>query len=252
MRIDIQSLNHTFENTAPPVHALHDINLQVEPGEFVAIIGPSGCGKSTLLRLLANLLQPSQGQIELDGLSPAQAVAGRRVAWMAQNPALMPWYTAHGNVALVHKITAPSGNGSSTPEALLRLVGLGDFLAAYPHTLSGGMQQRLALARTLALDADVWLMDEPFAALDELTRERMIVELLDLWQRSRPTVLWVTHHIYEATRLAHRVIVMTPQPGRIQAHISVPLPQPRDDTAPEFQALIRRIRSALISPPEPT
>ena len=245
MNITVRDLSHTFNTRQAPLQALRAVNLQVGDGEFVALIGPSGCGKSTLLRLLTNLLRPTQGRIEFDGLSPAQMVAAKRIGWMAQNPALLPWRTVRANVALAQRINPHPRRVTLSPDELLELVGLSDFATAYPFTLSGGMQQRVALARTLALGAEVWLMDEPFASLDELTREELAGEVLALWQTFRPTVLWVTHHIHEAVRLADRVLVMSPRPGTIRAEIPVPLPRPRDDTAPEFQHLVRALRRAL-------
>ena len=213
-------------------------------GQFVAIVGPSGCGKSTLLRILANLIQPAAGRIEMGGLTPAEAVAGRRIAWMAQSPALLPWLTARANVALAGQFQR-AGEARIAPEEALRMVGLADCAQAYPFMLSGGMQQRLALARTLSLQADLWLMDEPFAALDELTRERLTGELLDLWQPARPTVLWVTHQLSEALRLSDRVIVLSPRPAHITADLPVDLPRPRDETSPGFLALLKELRKAL-------
>lgn len=242
MDIVIEGLSHQFMGEKRPLPVLHALNLTIPTGQFVALVGPSGCGKSTLLRVLANLLKPTAGLVELDGRGAETAVSGKRIAWMAQNPALLPWYTCRDNVALVQQINQANGQ---TPDELLDLVGIGDFAGAYPFTLSGGMQQRLALARVLAQGAAVWLMDEPFAALDELTRERLTGELLTLWRRQRPTVVWVTHHIYEAARLADRVLVMSPRPATFLADIAIPLPRPRDDDAPEFLAVVRQIRGAV-------
>jgi NitT/TauT family transport system ATP-binding protein len=240
MDILIDSLTHTFPNRP----ALDDISLRVPAGQFVAIVGPSGCGKSTLLRLCANLLRPTAGKILLGGLTPAGAVSARRIAWMAQSPALLPWRTARANVALAGHFLPPDSARLSAAEALA-LVGLSDSAAAYPFMLSGGMQQRVALARTLTMPAGLWLMDEPFAALDELTRERLTTELLDLWQPYRPTVLWVTHNLTEALRLADRVLVLSDRPAHLTADISVSLPRPRDDSAPDFLALLKTLRKVL-------
>lgn len=242
MNIVIADLSHQFGGRQRPLPVLQSLNLTIPTGQFVALVGPSGCGKSTLLRVLAHLLPPTAGLIELDGMSPQTAVAHKQIAWMAQNPALLPWYTARDNVALVQRIHQTNHH---TPEALLELVGIGDFADAHPFTLSGGMQQRLALARVLAQQANLWLMDEPFAALDELTRERLTGELLSLWRRQRPTVVWVTHHIYEAVRLADRALVMSPRPATFLADIPLPLPRPRDEAAPAFHEAVRRIRAEL-------
>ena len=243
MNITIRGLSHQFKVNGRLLPVLRDINLNIAAGEFVALVGPSGCGKSTLLRILAHLLTPTSGLVDIGGADPATAVAHKRIAWMAQNPALLPWYTTHDNIALVQRI---NGTNHHTPADLLALVGLSDFADAHPFTLSGGMQQRLALARILAQQAAVWLMDEPFAALDELTRERLTGELLALWQQQRPTVLWVTHHITEAARLAERVLVLSPRPTAVLADVPIPLPRPRDDTTAEFQAVVRAIRAALM------
>lgn len=245
MDLRIDHLTHTFPGK-PPRPALDDLSLRVPSGQFVAVVGPSGCGKSTLLRLIAHLLTPTHGQIMLGGLSPAQAVAERRIAWMAQSPALLPWLTVFDNAALAARLAPEGANESSLPpDEALRRVRLDDVAGSYPFTLSGGMQQRLALARTLTLPAALWLMDEPFAALDELTRERLAGELLELWRPLRPTVLWVTHNLHEAVRLADRMLVLTPRPAQIAADVLVELPHPRDDGSPEFIAFVRQIRAAL-------
>lgn len=244
MQLTVDSLIHTFRGN-PPRPAVGGVSFTVPDGQFTAIVGPSGCGKSTLLRLAAGLLRPTGGTIDLGGLTPAEAVAARRIAWMSQFPALLPWRTARANVALAERLLAPVSTRLS-PEDALERVGLADSAGAYPFMLSGGMQQRLALARTLALPADLWLMDEPFAALDELTRERLTLELIELWQPYRPTVLWVTHHLTEALRLADRVIVLSPRPARLVADLPNPLPRPRDDSDPAFIALLKRLRKELL------
>src|SRR5512133_1833359 len=238
----------------PPRLALDGLSLRVPAGQFAALVGPSGCGKSTLLRLAANLLAPSAGRIVINGLTPAQAIAGHHVAWMSQSPALLPWLDARANVALARRFAGQTpGRGNNRPalsaeEALAR-VGLADAAGAYPHMLSGGMQQRLALARTLSVPAGLWLMDEPFAALDELTRERLAIELLDLWNLpgdgQKPTVLWVTHNLHEALRLADRVLVLSPRPAHLAADITVQLPRPREEGMPGWIEHLRSIRAAL-------
>ena len=248
MNLQINALTHMFTNGKPQRTALADFNLSVDSGQFVALIGPSGCGKTTLLRLVGDLLLPSHGSILLDGQKPAEMRKAHAIAWMAQSPALLPWLTAWQNVSLAQQFIPANGHSRLSVDEVLERVGLQDVSQAYPFTLSGGMQQRLALARLLAMDARLWLMDEPFAALDEITRERLTTELLDLWQPLHPTVLWVTHNIYEALRLADRVIVFSASPGRIAADIAVRLPRPRREANPEFQQMLAMLRSALASP----
>lgn len=246
--LDVQvcQLSHCYTTKDSVLHALHDINLHIQPGEFVSLVGVSGCGKSTLMRLIAGLQTPSQGALWLNGQPPEAARAAKQIGWMAQQAALLPWRTVLENVQLAQKIN-PQTRETAVPHAhdLLKIVGLTDFTHAYPLTLSGGMQQRAALARTLATGAAVWLMDEPFAALDELTRELLAGELLQLWHRFRPTVLWITHNLHEAIRLSDRVVVLTPRPGTIAGELTVPLPRPRDDTSVMFQALLRQARALL-------
>lgn len=250
MNIRVSRLDHTYaQRKGRPLPALREIDLEIRAGEFVALIGPSGCGKSTLLRILAGLLAPSQGTVTLDDMLPEDAIARKQIAWMAQRPALLPWRTAAENVSLALQINAQNGRPYFAPLELLDLVQLRDFAHAYPFTLSGGMQQRVALARTLALGAAAWLMDEPFTALDDLTRENLTSELLQLWQRFRPTVLWVTHSIQEAVRVADRILVMTPRPGRLHAQHAIHLPRPREDTSPAFQEQVREIRLDLALKP---
>ena len=269
MLVTARSLTHEYpQRKKGTLQAIDGIDLDIRPGEFVALIGPSGCGKSTLLRILSGLLEPTEGSVKLNGQPPGEMVAVKRIAWLVQNPALLPWKTVRENIALAQRINPQNHRPLHPVDNLLTLVSLGDFAEAYPFTLSGGMQQRVALARTLALGADLWLMDEPFAALDELTREQLTREVLRLWSRELPianrddvrlarhsprstpssaTVIWVTHHIYEAVRLADRVLVMTARPGRIAAEIPIKLPRPRDDRQPEFQAAVADLRALLTS-----
>lgn len=241
MDVRTHALHHAF-GTLP---VLDDLTLEIPSGQFVALIGPSGCGKSTLLRTLGGLLPPTGGAVTLGGQPPERALRTRRVGFLSQNPALLPWKNVLQNVTLAQRINPQDDRPLLPPAALLEMVGLTDFAEVYPFTLSGGMQQRVALARTLALGADLWLMDEPFAALDELTREYLGVELLSLWARFQPTVLWVTHHIYEAVRLAQRVLVFSARPASLLLDLPIPLPFPRDEANPDFQTAVRRIRRAL-------
>jgi NitT/TauT family transport system ATP-binding protein len=246
MNVSISNLDHTYtQPKKSTLHALKNINLEIQSGQFVALIGPSGCGKSTLLRILAGLVTASQGDIRLGNLMPSKATACKQVSWMAQNPALLPWHTVYANVAMAQRINPQNSRVLMSPEELLNLVKLNDFSKAYPFTLSGGMQQRVVLARTLASGAAIWLMDEPFSALDELTREALALEVLNLWGRFQTTILWVTHLIQEAVRLADRVLVMSPRPGEIRTQIQISLPRPRDDTSAAFQQVVRKVRENL-------
>lgn len=246
MNIRLSSLSHLYlQPRSPSLLAIEDVDIEIPSGEFAALIGPSGCGKSTLLRILAGLIEASSGEVWLDDLTPMQATAQKQISWMAQKPALLPWRTVQANVALAQSINPQNSRALMTPPTLLDLVQLGDFSSSHPFTLSGGMQQRVALARSLALGASVWLMDEPFTALDELTREDLTREVLRLWGRFRPTVVWVTHSISEAVRMADRVLIMTPRPGRIQAEQAISLPRPRDETSQDFLRLVRSIRESL-------
>ncbi len=255
MQLSIENLSHIYPGK-PPRAALENVSFQVPTGQFCAVLGPSGCGKSTLLRLAAGLLRPSAGQLRLDGCVPEQAAAERRIAWLAQSPALLPWLNARANVALGQRFAGQAGRterGALSPADALARVGLADAGAAYPFQLSGGMQQRLALARLLCQGAEVWLMDEPFAALDALTRERLAGELLGLWQPLRPTVLWVTHQIYETLLLADRALVLGPRPGQVVLDLVIDLPRPRREGTAQFLALVEALRGALglISTREP-
>lgn len=235
--------------------ALEGVDLQVRSGEFVVVVGPSGCGKTSLLRIAGGLLAPSDGSVEVLGGGVAVAQAGKRLGMVFQEPALLLWRDVRANIALPAEVN-PGAGRPVDPDALISLVGLDGFERARPHELSGGMQQRVALARALSFDPDLLLMDEPFAALDEITREQMRYELLRIWEAAgsdQPkTVLFVTHSVAEAVALADRVVVMSARPGRIRAEIAIDLPRPRrpdDERTPAFLDAVDRVRALLRDAP---
>jgi NitT/TauT family transport system ATP-binding protein len=247
--IAISGVGKSFATRRGAVAALDGISVDVEAGEFVTLLGPSGCGKSTLLRLVIGLLEPDRGEIRVDGRPPAALRRSKQFALVPQTPALLPWRTVRQNALLLTQVNrdragAPAGDAVG----LLEEVGLGEFLDAYPHELSGGMQQRVALVRSFALGAPILVMDEPFAALDEITRSQMRYLLLRLWDHHQATVLFVTHSVAEAVMLSDRVVVMTGRPGRV-AHVEpIPLARPRhaaQEETPEFFALATALRHAL-------
>ena len=247
--IAIDQLSKTYVSASgAAVHALSRISLDIKPGEFVCVVGPSGCGKSTLLRLLAGLDGYSDGRLLLDG----EAVAGpsRKVGVVFQAANLLPWMTVRDNVRLPLRVGGKHAPAADRIERLLAVTGLGEFGDKYPYELSGGMQQRAGICRALARDPEILLMDEPFGALDALTRERMNVELMRIQRETRKTVLLITHSIPEAVFLADRVLVMTERPGAVAAIYDVPLPRPRslDVMAdPVFTELVQRIRKHFFS-----
>ncbi|GAB4210172.1 MAG: ABC transporter ATP-binding protein [Roseiflexaceae bacterium] len=226
--IVIERLSVSYTSGSKPFLALQDLSCTIAGSTFVALIGPSGCGKSTLLRALGGLIAPSAGSIAIGGYSPANARAAHMVSFAFQQPVLLPWQTARQNVELPLRLFGwPAVRRRAAADHFLDLVGLGRFADSYPAQLSGGMQQRVALARALSFEPAVLLMDEPFGALDEITRERLNVELLRIWSATRATVLFVTHSLNEAAFLADRVLVLTAQPGRIFADVPIALPRPR-------------------------
>jgi NitT/TauT family transport system ATP-binding protein len=214
--IEARSLSLTFETTDGPVFALSDVNLTVNEGDFVSLIGPSGCGKTTLLRVIADLERSSAGTMTINGMSPEQARLRRAYGYVFQAPALYPWRTIERNVSLPLEIMGLAGDERRKRIAHnLELVNLQGFEKKFPWQLSGGMQQRVSIARALAFDPKLLLMDEPFGALDEIVRDKLNQQLLQLWNRTGKTVVFVTHSIPEAVFLSTRIVVMSPRPGRI-------------------------------------
>jgi NitT/TauT family transport system ATP-binding protein len=248
--VSIQNLNKIFgEGTDNQVHALKDINLEIQPNEFISLIGPSGCGKSTLLRVIGNLITPTSGEIMVNGKSARQARLDRDYGMVFQAATLYDWRTVAKNVQLpLELMKYPKDKKESRTREMLELVELADFHQHYPWQLSGGMQQRVAIARALAFEPSILLMDEPFGALDEMTRERLNLELLKIWEKTQTTVVFVTHSITEAVFLSTRVIVMSARPGCITRDININLPQPRNADTREnvrFFELETEVREAL-------
>ncbi len=246
-QIAVRNLSLRYGDGADAVHALTDIDFAVRDGEFVSIVGPSGCGKSTLLRILAGLMPPTQGQALLAG----SAITGPRrdIGVVFQSPVLFPWRTVLANAEVpVHVQGLNRKAMRARALDLLKLVGLEGFEGRYPRELSGGMQQRVSLVRALIHDPALLLMDEPFGALDAMTRETMHIELQRIWMERRKTIVFITHSIAEAVFLADRVLVMTPRPGKIGAVLNIELPRPRalDVVNTEgFGIYVRQIRAAL-------
>ncbi|WP_248304805.1 ABC transporter ATP-binding protein [Breoghania sp. L-A4] len=245
----IDDLSLTFETGDGPVHALSNIDLEVERGEFVSFIGPSGCGKTTLLRVIADLEKPTGGSISVNGMTPEEARLRRAYGYVFQAAALYPWRTIAGNVGMPLEIMGFSKAERAERIAKnLDLVNLTGFERKFPWQLSGGMQQRASIARALSFDPDLLLMDEPFGALDEIVRDHLNEQLLKLWAKTDKTVVFVTHSIPEAVFLSTKIVVMSPRPGRIHDVIDSTLPRIRDldiRETPEFLEIAHRVREGL-------
>ena len=231
--ISIRQVSQTFQlHQGDPVQALKSVDLDIARGSFVSIVGPSGCGKSTLMKILGDLLVPTSGHVSIEGMSPGDLRRAGRIGLVFQQANLMPWLNVEQNIRLMRDLVQDRGievsHALHVPE-LIEVVGLGGFEKKYPHQLSGGMQQRVALARALLLDPALLLMDEPFAALDEITRDRMGFELMRIWQRYQKTVVFITHSLAEAVFLSDRVILMSARPGQIHRVHDIDLPRPRDE-----------------------
>ncbi|SDE62140.1 NitT/TauT family transport system ATP-binding protein [Salipiger thiooxidans] len=247
--ISASALNLTFETNDGPVHALRDVNLEVGKGDFVSFIGPSGCGKTTFLRVMADLEQPTSGTVLVNGVTPEEARKARAYGYVFQAAGLYPWRTIGGNIRLPLEIMGYDKRvQAERVKEVLALVDLAGFEKKYPWQLSGGMQQRASIARALAFEADILLMDEPFGALDEIVRDHLNEQLLALWARTQKTICFVTHSIPEAVYLSTKIVVMSPRPGRITDVIESTLPRERPldirDT-PEFLEIAHRVREGL-------
>ncbi|MBK8082547.1 MAG: ABC transporter ATP-binding protein [Devosia sp.] len=247
--VEAKGLGLTFKTADGDVIALTDVNLDIRKGEFVSFIGPSGCGKTTFLRVIADLEQPTSGSITVNGTSPADARANRSYGYVFQAPALFPWRNIERNVALPLEIMGyGAADRKDRIEKSLALVNLEGFEKKFPWQLSGGMQQRASIARALAFDADLLLMDEPFGALDEIVRDHLNSELLKLWAATQKTIAFVTHSIPEAVYLSTKIVVMSPRPGRVTDVIESTLPAERPleiRETPEFLAIAHRVREGL-------
>ena len=247
--IEAKNLNLVFQTNDGPVHALKDVNLTINKGDFVSFIGPSGCGKTTFLRSIAALEHPTGGTLTVNGMTPDQARQARAYGYVFQAAGLYPWRTIAGNIKLPLEIMGFSkAEQDARVERVLDLVELKGFGKKFPWQLSGGMQQRASIARALAFDADILLMDEPFGALDEIVRDRLNEEVLKLWARTGKTIGFVTHSIPEAVYLSTKIVVMSPRPGRITDVIDSPLPKERPldiRDSREFIEVAHRVREGL-------
>ncbi|MBI2197604.1 MAG: ABC transporter ATP-binding protein [Candidatus Rokubacteria bacterium] len=243
-KIVVESLSHAFDIDGRSVPVLTDVSLEVAQGEFLAIVGPSGCGKSTLLNIISGLFPPTTGRVAVDG-APVEGI-NPRIGYMFARDALLPWRTSLANVAFGPELAGePADRREARARDLLRLTGLAGFEGSYPSQLSQGMRQRVSLARTLARNPDILLMDEPFGALDAQTKLVLEEEFLRIWERDRKTVIFVTHDLFEAIAMADRVAVFSARPGRIKSLVALDLPRPRSVTAgrfgPRFQDLYDRL-----------
>jgi NitT/TauT family transport system ATP-binding protein len=249
---EIQITNISMEykvNNGANIMALKNVSLDIREGEFISLLGPSGCGKTTLLRIIADLLQPTSGSVSIRGQSPRDIRLQQKYGIVFQNPVLYDWRTVRRNICMPMEIMGiPKKERTARINRMLEMVGLQDFGYKYPFELSGGMQQRVGIARALALDPEFLLMDEPFSALDEFTREKMNEDLLDIWSKTNKTVIFVTHNIPESVFLSDRVVVLSPHPGRLSAIVDIDLPRPRVNAlreTPEFYQHIARIRRSF-------
>lgn len=247
--ISATGLDLTFQTNDGPVHALKDVNLEINKGDFVSFIGPSGCGKTTFLRCIAGLETPTAGVLNVNGMTPDEARRARAYGYVFQAAGLYPWRTIGKNVSLPLEIMGYSkAEQTQRVERVLELVELAGFEKKFPWQLSGGMQQRASIARALSFDADILLMDEPFGALDEIVRDHLNEQLLQLWARTQKTIAFVTHSIPEAVYLSTKIVVMSPRPGRITDVIDSPLPKDRPldiRDSPEFIEIAHRVRDGL-------
>ncbi|MEK4229302.1 ABC transporter ATP-binding protein [Solibacillus sp. FSL H8-0538] len=247
--IEIEHVSMRYQTDANEVLALEDVTVNIQKGEFVSLLGPSGCGKTTLLRIMADLIQPTNGTVKVAGETAKEARLAQKYGIVFQSPVLYDWRKVKKNITLpLEMMGVNKAERESRVDHLLELVGLSNFKDKYPWQLSGGMQQRVSIARALAIEPEILLMDEPFSALDEFSRERLNEELLSIWSKVGNTVVFVTHSITEAVFLSDRVFVLSPHPGRLSAVVEIPLPRPRRKemrNSPEFYQLISDIRNSF-------
>lgn len=249
IKIENLSMIYQDKNGGQPVTALKDVNLEIKEGEFISLLGPSGCGKTTLLRIIADLLQPSMGKVTVRGQSPREVRLQKKYGIVFQNPVLYDWRTVRRNVCMPMELLGmKKSDRTARVTEMLDLVGLSKFGKHYPYELSGGMQQRVGIARALAINPEILLMDEPFSALDEFTREKLHEDLLEIWTKTNKTVVFVTHNISEAVFLSDRVVVLSPHPGRVSAVIDINIPRPRNmesKQTKQFYDYITEIRNSF-------
>ena len=252
IQIVIQNLSVIYKDdgTRGETVALQDVNLDIKKGEFVSLVGPSGCGKTTLLRVIADLIPATSGDVFISGLTPREARLEKRFGIVFQNPVLMDWRTIRRNVCLpLELLKLPKQQRTKKVTEMLDIVGLQEFGHHYPRELSGGMQQRVGIARALAIDPRILLMDEPFSALDEFTKEKLHEDLLRIWRKTNKTIIFVTHNIQEAVFLSDRVVVFSPHPGRVTSVVDITIPRPRTlsmkNTA-EFTELVAKVRNGFV------
>ena len=247
--VRISCVSKSFNTEDASLLALDKVTLNIGTGEFISILGPSGCGKSTLLRIIGGLQEPTNGDVAIDGNTPQVAQMNKELGYVFQNPALMPWRTAKENIRLPLQVNRSNVRESvHIVENLLKVVDMTQFSNYYPSQLSGGMQQRIALARALAFNPTILLMDEPFGALDEITRSAMRYELMRIWDSDKKTVIFVTHSIFEAVTLSDRVVVLSNRPGRVKSIVPIELPRPRNDAIelkPQFAEYAATLRNLL-------
>lgn len=249
--IKIENLSVKFpdKDGGEPIVALSKVNLEIKQGEFISLLGPSGCGKTTLLRTIADLQEKTSGTISVRGLSPREIRLQKKYGIVFQSPVLYEWRTVRRNVCMPMELLGmPKKDRTKRVTKMLELVGLMEFGQKYPHELSGGMQQRVNIARALAIRPEILLMDEPFSALDEFTKEKLHEDLLRIWQKTNKTILFVTHNIQEAVYLSDRVVVLSPHPGRVSAIVDIDLPRPRPiemKETQEFNALVSKVRNSF-------
>ncbi|MCD8005250.1 MAG: ABC transporter ATP-binding protein [Oscillospiraceae bacterium] len=247
--ITLQNVGMTYQTETGGVQALTDVTLDILPMEFISLLGPSGCGKTTLLRIIAGLLENTAGTVSIGGMTQQQARQAHRLGMVFQSATLYDWRTVLKNVTLPLEIMGlPRSEQRRRAEEMLELVGLAQFQNSYPYELSGGMQQRVSIARALATDSHILLMDEPFSALDEFTREKLHDDLLAISRKRKMTIVFVTHNISESVYLSDRVVVMSPHPGRVSAVIPIDLPRPRTAqmrSMPRYYELIAQIRGSF-------